>query len=311
MKKLIVLAVALMLLPGALNAAAVSREGDPAFFVGFGAGPNNVIKGETWCDFIAPANFGFVSATCTEEDTFCHHYFDLLGWTISSPDAAEGDAYILGAGSYFWCEVCITVPCDALLGATNTLTAMMVYTDVEMVCQPDSADCESPNIYGGNPYYNTTSTTFLVVASPPALYIMQDSLYLVELGQTAAYIPFSICNGDPCAPATDYGYMINSLGHVGGAIAVNDVAVGIPGGECLEVYGIIDAGAADVCDLDTLTIVVWDDATGTVYDTCVQIIHVIEPVPVPLFTTPVVTILVLAMILAAAVIMKRTAISKA
>ena len=40
-------------------------------------------------------------------------------------------------------------------------------------------------------------------------------------------------------------------------------------------------------------------------------IHVVEPVPVPLFSTPVVTILVLAMILAAAVIMKRTAINKA
>jgi hypothetical protein len=60
-----------------------------------------------------------------------------------------------------------------------------------------------------------------------------------------------------------------------------------------------------------LTIIAWDAATGTVYDTCVQVVHVVEPVPVPLFTTPVVTILVLAMILAAAVIMKRTAISKA
>jgi hypothetical protein len=48
-----------------------------------------------------------------------------------------------------------------------------------------------------------------------------------------------------------------------------------------------------------------------VYDTCVQIIHIVEPEPVPLFTVPVVTILVLALILAAAVFMRRRAVSRA
>ena len=311
MKKLLVLAVALVLLPGLLNAAEITREGDPAFFVGFTPGPHNVIKGETWCDDIAPANFAFVSTLCPDEDTFCHHYFDLLGWAIASVAAPEGEAFILGAGSYFWADVCITVPCDALVGATNTLTAIMAYTDVELVCQPDSADCEAPNMYGGDPYWMTTSTTFIVVDSPPALYISQDSLYIIEKGATAAYIPFEICNGDPCAPATDYGYTIDNIGWVGGPVHSAGTAIGVIGGECEVVYHIIDAGVADVCDIDTLTIIAWDDATGTVYDTCVQLIHVVEPVPVPLFTTPVVTILVLAMILAAAVIMKRTAISKA
>jgi hypothetical protein len=80
----------------------------------------------------------------------------------------------------------------------------------------------------------------------------------------------------------------------------------VDGGACVDVYGIIDGGTANVCDYDELTIIVWDDATGTVYDTCVQLIHVVTPVPVPLFTAPIVTILVLVMILAAAVIMKRT-----
>jgi hypothetical protein len=311
MKKLLVLVAALMLLPGVLNAAEIIRDGDPGFFVGF-SGAATVVKGETYCEDIAPANFGFVSTLCTLDDTFCHHYFDVLGWAISSTAAPEGECYVLGSGSYFWCDVCITVPCDAIVGQINTLTAMMVYCDIEGVCQPDSADCEDPNWYGGNPYYSTTSMTLEVVDSPPALYILQDTLYFVEQGATAAYIPFDICNGDPCAPATDYRYDLTSLGLVGGAISdLNVLVSGVLGGECETVYGIVDAGIADVCDYDTLTIVAWDDATGSVYDTCVQVIHVVEPVPVPLFTAPVVTILVLAMILAAAVIMKRTAISKA
>ena len=50
---------------------------------------------------------------------------------------------------------------------------------------------------------------------------------------------------------------------------------------------------------------------GGIYDTCVQAIVVVEAVPVPLFTRPVVTIMVLAMILAAAVVMRRRATSVA
>lgn len=311
MKKLLFVAAAIMLLAGSVSAADIIRDGDPGFFVGFTPGPHYVVKGETWYDEIAPANFGFVTgALCPLADTFCHHYTDLLGWAIVSTEAPEGECYELGAGSYFWCDVSVTVPCDASIGATNTITAMMVYCDVEGVCQPDSADCED-SYYSGVLRPNVISVDLEVVESPPALYILQDTLYFVEQGQTAAYIPFSICNGDPCAPATDYGYTITSLGLVGAALNITDVATGVLGGTCADVYGIVDAGAADICDYDTLTIIAWDDATGTVYDTCVQVIHIVEPVPVPLFTTPVVTILVLAMILAAAVIMKRTAVSKA
>jgi hypothetical protein len=67
-----------------------------------------------------------------------------------------------------------------------------------------------------------------------------------------------------------------------------------------------------VCTYDTLTIIVWSLAGPTIwYDTCVQRVHVVTPVPVPLFTVPVVTILVLALILAAAVFMRRRAVSRA
>jgi hypothetical protein len=300
-----------MLLAGTVSAAEIIRDGDPGFFVGFPGGTVDVVKGETWCADIAPTNFSFVSTTCLLDDTFCVHYYDNLGWTIAPTGHAADECFIQAGATYYWETVCITVPCDATIGATNTLCAYMGFCDIDIVCQPDSADCEDPNYYSGSPYYSLTCQDFEVVESPPALYILQDTLYFVEQGQTAAYVPFSICNGDPCAPATDYGYNITSLGLVGAAINVTDIAAGVVGGTCEDVYGIIDAGLADVCDYDTLTIIAWDDATGTVYDTCVQVIHIVEPVPVPLFTTPVVTILVLAMILAAAVIMKRTAVSKA
>ncbi|MBU8923057.1 MAG: hypothetical protein KOO63_14660 [Bacteroidales bacterium] len=282
-----------------------SMEGDPAFFVGFPGGTINVIRGESWCHDIAPTNFGFVSTTCPDDDTFCVHITDDLGWTISATPEALASCFEVNAGSYFWETVCITVPCDATIGATNTLTAFMAFCDLAGVCAPDCGDCEEPNWYSGNPYYQTITQDFEVIESPPALYILQDTLYYVEQGQTAAYIPFSICNGDPCAAATDYGYSITSLGVVGTAIDQSGTAVGVPGGACDEVYGIIDAGLADVCDYDTLVIIAWDSATGSVYDTCVQVIHVVEPVPVPLFGTPVVVILVIAMILTAAIIMKK------
>jgi hypothetical protein len=310
MKKLTMLAVALMLLPGALFAGDIIRDGDPGFFWGLYT-TADVIKGENYCDDVAATNFGFLSTSlCQAEDTFCLHYEDLLGWTLTT-DFAEGEAFIVGAGSYYVAGICVQVPCDATIGQTNTVTVRMSFIDVDGVCQPDSADCVDPNVYSGANKYDISSVVLTVVESPPALYILQDSLYYVEQGAVAAYIPFSICNGDPCAPATVYGYNIQSTGVVGAAIDVTDVTGGVLGGECEQVYGIIDAGAANVCDYDELTIIAWDDETGTVYDTCVQLIHVIEPVPVPLFTTPVVTILVLAMILAAAVIMKRTAVSKA
>jgi hypothetical protein len=313
MKKLLVLAAALMLLPICLNAQ--TYEGDAGFFFMFEFAGVNVVKGETFCDYPAPTNFGFTTASpCKETDTFCVTTSDLFGWVQSGGvgEIVNGECFLLDAGSYFpgW-EICITVPCDATIGQINTWTAVMEYCDDAVNCVEDSGDCLDPNVYGGIGRYSTISMTLEVVESPPALFILQDTVYVVEQGQSAAYVPFSICNGDPCAAATDYGYAITSFGHIGAPVNNSGTLLAIGGGLCGDVYGIVDAGEAEVCDYDTLTIIAWDDATGLVYDTCVQIVHIVEPVPVPLFTTPVVTILVLAMILAAAVIMKRTAVSKA
>jgi len=245
-------------------------------------------------------------------DTFCVTADDALGWPVTN--SAPG-CHILDDNVGVWyyeVDVCITVPCEATVGQTNTLTVQMAYCDVNGVCAPDCGDCEDPNVRSGPVNcYSTIAQDFEVVASPPSLFVLQDTLYYVEQGQTAAYIPFSVCNGDACAPPTDYGYLITSLGNVGSALSQTGAASGVAGGTCQDVFGIVDAGGAAVCTWDTLTIIVWDAATGTVYDTCVQAIHVVEPVPVPLFSPYGVALVVLAMIGAAAVVMRRVSSGRA
>ncbi len=321
MKKLIILALVVILLPAGANAYDL-KQGDPGFYFDFPGGTITLIRGETWCDYVYAANMYWASTLCQGPiDTFAVVTSDVQGWPItnifdSDGTDAEGVCYILddvvALEWYYVTQVCITVPCAATVGDLNTLSVQMAYCDETMTAQPDSGDCEDPNwrSEGTIPCYGTITQDFEIVASPPALYILQDTLYFVEQGQTSAYIPFSICNGDACAPATNYDYLITSLGNVGPALNQSGTAAGVIGGECSDVYGIVDAGTALVCTWDTLTIVVWDAATGTVYDTCVQAIHVVEPIPVPIFSAPVVTILVLAMIAAAVVVMKRSAVNR-
>jgi hypothetical protein len=358
MKKLILLALVVILLPMAAQAYEL-RDGDPAFifqFVGDGT-TLEVIMGETWCDYLYVANYAvrdINGTSCNGRlDTMAVVTTDLQGWPITNVFDYYVDANLLGENANGVCMlfedtctiaggnctfgdpadtilhvswlyevlVCIDVPCNQgdLTGQLNTLTGQIAYCDVTMTAQPDTSDCEDPNTR--NPYswagetapvdvYSMTSISFEVIASPPPLSIFQDTLYFVEEGVTQAYVPFSLCNGDLCAGISDYDYLITSNGTVGTALSQTGTVTGVGPGECADVYAIVDAGSAVACTYDTLKIVAWDVATGLTYDTCVQAIHVVEPVPVPLFTAPVVTILVLAMILAAAVIMKRHAVSK-
>lgn len=320
MKKLVLLALVVILLPAVAQAQNPGiKQGDPGFYFDFPGGVIPVVEGESYCDHLYAANFYWSSVTCSEGfiDTFAVVTSDLLGWNITH--ATEGNCVILvdsGAAAewYFTVDLCITVPCDgsAIPGQLNTFSAQMAYCDETMVAQPDSGDCEDPNYRtsGTVACYGTITQDFEVLAPAPPLQIFQDTLYLVEQGVTSAYIPFSICNGDLCAGTGDYDYKITSLGNIGSAITQTGTVSAVGPGDCVDVYGLLDAGEALVCTYDTLTILAWDVATGEVYDTCVQAVHVVEPVPVPLFTAPVVTILVLAMILAAAVIMKRHAVSK-
>jgi hypothetical protein len=294
------------------------KVGDPAFYVDFGEDTHDMIAGETYCWTVAPTNFGFVSALCPDPDTFCVHAYDTKGWPISG-DPTLQLCHILDPGYLWWQDICITVPCDAEVCEYDTLTVDMVYCNVSGFCEircKDLPECEDPNWYGGNPYYSTDQVIIHIVPSPPALYIEQDSVYYVEQGQTAAYVPFTICNGDACADPTVYDYTITCAALVGDLCTPSGFPQAgstppINGGECDDVYGVVNAGAAAVGDKADLQIIAWDQLTGTVYDTCSQIVEIVEPIPVPLFTTPVVTVLVLALILAAAVIMRRRAVHKA
>jgi hypothetical protein len=312
MRKIAVLALVVLLVPVFANAQlACTKEGDPGLYVDFGSNSATIIPGGSLTWTLGCANFGFVSTLCPDPDTFCFDVFaETGGWTITAVPPL-GECHILDPGYLWWQDITITAPCDVEPCDYDTLIVGMFYCDTLIVCDPLCGDCENPNWYGGNPYYYLDTMIIHVVEAPPALYILQDSIYFVDQGQTQAYVPFQVCNGDPCSEGGDYGYCISNKGHVGDLFEQCDTAYAVAGGECREVYGIVDAGLADICDYDTLTIIAWSTAAPIVYDTCVQLIHIVESEPVPLFTAPVVTILVLAMILAAAVFMRRRAASRA
>lgn len=329
MKKLFaILALTLLLMPGIALAqppAGCLWEGDPCMRYGWGQAdglPFNqpgadyatITAGATLIYTLAPYNATpYNTLGCTALDTLCFTASSAKGWTLTC-DPAIGTPEELPAGGYIWWqEVQITAPCDASVGQVDTVIAAVHYTNIAGVCAPECGDCQDPNIRPatGVKYYNADTLLITVVASPPALGVLQDTLTLVDRGQTQAYVAFTIANQDDCAPPTLYSYAITNVGVAGRIPVINQTgSVTVDGGAWKDVYGIIDAGIALDCDYDTLTIVVWTPEP-VVYDTCVQVIHVIEPEPVPLFTVPVVTILVLALILAAAVFMRRRAVSRA
>lgn len=255
--------------------ASIVKDGDPAFFVAFPSEVQYIQPGETWTWEVGPSNFGFLPTTpCQESDTFCVTVGDLLGWTIIG-DPPLGVPTVLDPGFFWWQEIVVTAACDATVGQLDTVTAVMSYSD-GTACYPDSGDCVDPNIYGDDPRYSTITVVFEVVPATPAIYILQDTLYFVTQGQCAAYVPFSVCNGDPCSGAAEFICEITSAGHIGEAIDQFDT-VTIEGGSCEDVYGVVNARMSPACTFDTLTIVAWDAATGAVYDTCVQTLHVLEP----------------------------------
>lgn len=144
---------------------------------------------------------------------------------------------------------------------------------------------------------------------PPELIdVLQDTLTLVDCAVAQAFVSFTICNPDYSVSATLYSYNIRSVGTSRIPVIDQSGTVVVNGGECKDVYGIIDASLALPCDYDTLTIIVWTPISA-VYDTCVQVIHIIESLPVPLFTAPVVTILMLTLIITAAAFIRRRVMS--
>jgi len=108
----------------------------------------------------------------------------------------------------------------------------------------------------------------------------------------------------------DIIYNIKSRGYVGNAIDTTDTIFGVPGGECRNIYAVVDASEANICDYDTLTIIAWLEAFPGRYDTCVQLVHVVEPLPVPLLNTTFVVVLILVLMSSIAIIIKRRSLVK-
>lgn len=323
MKKLFaILALSLLLMPAVAHAqpAGCTWEGDPYLRYGFSSAANGIdlvdaVPGDILEYTLAPYNAAETDlpAGCKALDTLCFHISSRRGWPITC-DPPMGDLYELPPSYLFYQNVSIEIPCGTAVTTKDTIIAIAAYANTAGACAPECGDCNDPNIRsGGGVYYNADTLIVTVVTPPPMLAILQDTLTLVDRGQTQAYIPFTICNTDICADLQNYKYQITTPGSTN--IPAYDsglLSVGVLGGDCKDKYGIIDASAALVCEYATLTIVVWTtQVSPALYDTCVQVIHVVEPVPVPLFTVPVVTILVLALILAAAVFMRRRAVSRA
>ncbi len=323
---LVTLVSALLCLPGIALAQppGCSWEGDPCMRYGFGQydglpynqpGPDyaNIYPGGTVTYTLAPYNATpYNPGPCKLLDTLCCHIWSVKGWNIVT-DPPAGTPEELPAGGYIWYQdITITAPCDASIGDKDTLIAKVAYTNIAGVCAPECGDCLDPNIRPatGVKYYNADTLILTVIAPPPALVVLQDTLTLVDAGQAQAHIPFTICNQNDCAPPTLFGYQITSAGNPRIPVINQTGSVTVDGGFCKDIYGIINAGIARACDYDTLTIVAWTPAP-VVYDTCVQVIHVIESCCAPVFTPGVAAALVLALILAAAVFMRSRAAGKA
>jgi hypothetical protein len=336
MKKLLVILGLALLVPGIVMAqapAGCTWNGDPTVRIGWsgdwggGVDVGTIYEGQAlyWDMLLQNAHIlwtGTCNTTCSIPDTFCFEVTDRLGFTISCVDPGLNTPFIVTSCNYYWADVTIQTPAAPTIGAVDTIIARMVYAKGEpaATCAPECGDCADPiwRTSAGvtRPMYSADTLILTVVPIPPVLEIRQDSLTLVDRGQTQAYIPFTICNPDETADPRAYSYLITMPAGTGGripAISQSGTSPSVAAGGCEDVYGVIDAGTALVCDYATLTIIAWfdDPDQGLVYDTCVQIIHVVEPQEVPLFTVPVVTILVLALILAAAVFMRRREVSKA
>jgi hypothetical protein len=315
---LIMPAVALAQPPGCL------WQGDPAMRYGFGQYDGlpynqpgndfaNIYPGATLTYTLAPFNCNTVylpTGICKALDTLCFHAVSLRGWTITC-DPPMGDLYELYPGYIWYQDISITAPCDANIGEKDTVIAQACYANIAGVCAPECGDCADPNTRPatGVKYYNADTLIVTVVARPPALGVLQDTLSLIGQGQPQANVPFSICNENECAPPAAFNYNIKSRGHVGGAINTTGT-VTVDGGACKDVYGVINAGTAMACAYDTLTIVAWSADEPVIYDTCVQVVHVIAPLCgtcTPVLTPAVSAILVLVLVLVAAVFLRRRA----
>lgn len=307
MKKLVLLALAMMLVPNLVNAQCtingtylewygapyeLPSEENILIFPGQTLVWDNYTSGEPGCLVI-----------CVDAVELCGFlvYDTQTGWVYGEDAGVVAEIGEDGEDTCWIFYFSVTCPLEAVIGTVNDVELILAYAndvsgELDIACATDTA-----------------YAYFEVIDPPVELEIFCSELTEVDEGVLSAYIPFEFCNGDPGADPRDYDWRVTSQGTIGPAIDQSGTLLAVPPGDCDWVYGILDASGAFPDDVDTLTMLGFFNASGPggIYDTCVQAIVVVEAVPVPLFTRPVVTIMVLAMILAAAVVMRRRATSVA
>jgi hypothetical protein len=317
MKKFALLALAILLVPNLVNAQCTVNGVDlwwssnPLYQLGEGNIPIFAGQTLTWnkCEAGGTILFCFNVPTSPYLENCGALLFDSEeGWVYGEDFATENqicweleDVYPDEGGTCYCWYFEVTADPLAAIGTINEVLLVATYCndvsgELDIACATD-----------------TMTVYFEVVIPPPELELFCNELAEVDQGVASAYIGFEFCNGDPIADPRDYDWRATSLGTVGPAINQSGTLEGVPGGECDYVYAILDASAADIDDVDEVTMIGFFkfQGMGGLYDTCVTSILIVESVEVPLFTRPVVTIMVLAMILAAAVVMRRRATSVA
>ena len=265
------------------------------------ASSDTLYPGETWAweEFVMCINYQE-----GDPDTaayVCMEIEDTNGWINAGYiiiNEGPGVFGLPGNGCWGYFPASLTFSCDTPKNQSVTIYFIAALADTNFDCRTDCAPTD-------------TFALTVYVDTPPdlrELVVYQDSITYVDQGQTAAYIPFQICydNPDLCAEAVDVEYNIVSTGTVGPAINTLDTVTVAPG-DCETVFGVIDAGAASICDYDQLTITAHVISDPSLADTCVQVIHVVEPLPVPFLTAPFIAVFVLALVLAAAVFLRKRA----
>jgi C1A family cysteine protease len=251
-------------------------RGDPGWYVDFHQDETIASPGDVIQRTIGLANFGGLSsAGCQEDDDFCFHIENSLGWTIICDPPPE-TIFSLPAGYLNYIDVDIMVPCDASLDSQNVVTIYISYWE-DGECQMEQGDCENPSIYSSTEYYSEDTFIVNVIEREAPMHIEDNPWVMtVNEGQWPSGVLFRVYNDDPCTPLADFHYIFTSRGHIGEAIYQGGTVEDVPSGECKSVYAVLDAREAVICDRDTITMVCWDAATESFYDTSQTAVHVTE-----------------------------------
>jgi C1A family cysteine protease len=250
--------------------------GDPGIQTILGETRYSLYPGESGGEYVILKNYGSVSnSPCVDGDSFCVDYDDPDG-LLSYSDIPEGSGFYLGAGASTDNAVLFSVPCDAEISAVDTVVVSMHYWR-NGACRPELEDCTDPSISSGNSYASSHTFIITVIEAPPPFQAQETGAPSpVNEGQRPVSVPVTICNYDVCFSGGDCSYLITSRGYIGSPIYQTGTESGMLYGECRTIYAVLDASGSIICDRDTLTIICWDAATESFYDTCLQAVHVTE-----------------------------------